>query len=42
VDRNVGLGAGLEQETSDQELAYERFPRSERTAYREGWLPDQR
>ena len=37
----IRLGAGLEQETSDQELAYQRFPSSERTAYREGWLSDQ-
>jgi uncharacterized cupin superfamily protein len=32
-------GAGVEQETSDPEQAYARFPESEPTPYREGWLP---
>jgi uncharacterized cupin superfamily protein len=33
-------GAGVEHETSDFEEAYARYPRSELTRYREGWLPD--
>ena len=33
-------GAGVEQETTDAEEAYARFPRREPTRYREGWLPD--
>ena len=32
-------GASVETETRDGKEAYARFPRSERTAYREGWLP---
>jgi hypothetical protein len=32
-------GAGVEEETSDAELAYARFPKSEPTPYRDGWLP---
>jgi uncharacterized cupin superfamily protein len=32
-------GAGVEQETSDPKQAYARFPKRERTRYREGWLP---
>jgi uncharacterized cupin superfamily protein len=32
-------GAGVEEETSDAELAYSRFPESEPTPYRDGWLP---
>jgi hypothetical protein len=32
-------GASVETETHDGKEAYARFPRSERTAYREGWLP---
>jgi len=32
-------GAGVEQETSDAEVAYARFPRRESARYREGWLP---
>jgi uncharacterized cupin superfamily protein len=32
-------GAGVEEETSDEELAYARFPASEPTRYRDGWLP---
>jgi uncharacterized cupin superfamily protein len=32
-------GAGVEEETSDPELAYARFPEPEPARYREGWLP---
>jgi uncharacterized cupin superfamily protein len=32
-------GAGVEEETSDAELAYARFPDTEPTRYRDGWLP---
>ena len=32
-------GAGAEEETSDADLAYARFPDSEPTRYRDGWLP---
>ncbi len=32
-------GAGVEEETNDAELAYARFPESEPTRYRDGWLP---
>jgi len=32
-------GAGVEEETSDPEQAYARFPESEPTRYRDGWLP---
>jgi uncharacterized cupin superfamily protein len=32
-------GAGVEQETNDQELAYARFPEPKPTRYRNGWLP---
>ncbi len=32
-------GAGVEQETTDQNVAYERFIKREPTRYREGWLP---
>jgi uncharacterized cupin superfamily protein len=32
-------GAGVEEETSDADLAYARFPASEPTPYRDGWLP---
>jgi uncharacterized cupin superfamily protein len=31
-------GAGVEEETSDAELAYARFPKTEPTRYRDGWL----
>jgi uncharacterized cupin superfamily protein len=31
--------AGVEEETSDADLAYARFPASEPTRYRDGWLP---
>jgi uncharacterized cupin superfamily protein len=33
-------GAGVEQETTDSEQAYARFPKREPTRYREGWLPE--
>lgn len=32
-------GAGVEVETADEEQAYARFPESEPTRYRDGWLP---
>jgi uncharacterized cupin superfamily protein len=32
-------GAGVEEETSDPERAYARFPDPEPTSYRDGWLP---
>ena len=32
-------GAGVEQETSDPDEAYKRFPKREPSRYREGWLP---
>jgi len=32
-------GAGVEQETTEPEQAYARFPKRERTRYRDGWLP---
>ncbi len=32
-------GAGMDEETSDAELAYARFPKAESTRYRDGWLP---
>src|SRR5512133_4383201 len=31
-------GAGVEEETTDEEQAYARFPKSEPTRYRDGWL----
>jgi uncharacterized cupin superfamily protein len=33
-------GAGVQQETSDAAEAYARFPKSELSPYREGWLPE--
>ena len=33
-------GAGADQETTEPEEAYAKVPRRERTAFREGWLPD--
>jgi uncharacterized cupin superfamily protein len=33
-------GAGVEEETTDERVAYARFRRGELTRYREGWLPD--
>jgi len=32
-------GAGVEQETTEAEEAYARFPDTELTRYRDGWLP---
>jgi uncharacterized cupin superfamily protein len=32
-------GVGVEEETDDAEVAYARFPPTEPTPYREGWLP---
>jgi uncharacterized cupin superfamily protein len=32
-------GAGVEEETSDSDVAYSRFPPSRPTRYRDGWLP---
>ena len=32
--------AGVEQETTDAEQAYARFPEGKPTRYREGWLPN--
>ena len=36
----VELDAGVERETTKSAEAYARFPRSTRTCYRDGWLPD--
>lgn len=33
-------GAGVQEETTDEEQAYARFPELEPTRYRDGWLPD--
>jgi uncharacterized cupin superfamily protein len=33
-------GAGVEEETTDQLVAYARFTKRKLTRYREGWLPD--
>ncbi len=33
-------GAGVEQETTDSEEAYARFPKGEPSRYRDGWLLD--
>jgi uncharacterized cupin superfamily protein len=32
-------GAGVDEETDDAEAAYARFPETEPTTYRDGWLP---
>ena len=32
-------GAGVEVETTDQEVAYAGWPRRQPTRYREGWIP---
>jgi uncharacterized cupin superfamily protein len=41
VDRAaIRHGAGVEQETTDPDVAYARFPARRPTGYREGWLPD--
>ena len=39
-DAAVGRGAGVERETTESREAYSRFPPSELTRYRDGWLPD--
>jgi mannose-6-phosphate isomerase-like protein (cupin superfamily) len=36
----IGLGAGVEQETNDPDIAYARFGKSMMTRYGAGWLPD--
>jgi quercetin dioxygenase-like cupin family protein len=33
-------GAGVDEETTDAEVAYARFPDPEPARYRDGWLPD--
>ena len=38
-DVAIRHGAGVEEETSDPESAYARFPEPEPTRYRDGWLP---
>jgi uncharacterized cupin superfamily protein len=35
----IGLGAGVEQETTDPDIAYARFGTSTMTRYGAGWLP---
>jgi len=35
----IRLGAGVEQETNDPDVAYAKFPKSQMTRYG-GWLPD--
>jgi hypothetical protein len=30
----------VEEDTTDQKVAYAPFPRREPTSYREGWLPE--
>ena len=39
-ERAVSHDAGVERETTDAGEAYARFPRSELTRYRTGWLPE--
>jgi uncharacterized cupin superfamily protein len=39
-DAAIRHGAGVEQETTDPDVAYARFSGSAMTAYRQGWLPD--
>ena len=39
-DAAIRHGAGVERETSDPSEAYTRFPRSELTGYRDGWLAE--
>ena len=34
-------GAGVAEETTDADVAYARFPESQPTRYRDGWLPGQ-
>ena len=38
-DAALRHGAGVEQETTEEEQAYARFPELEPTPYRAGWLP---
>jgi uncharacterized cupin superfamily protein len=38
-DAALRHGAGVEEETTDEEEAYAGFPEPEPTRYREGWLP---
>ena len=38
-DAALRHGAGVEEETADEEKAYAGFPKSEPTRYRDGWLP---
>jgi hypothetical protein len=33
-------GASAEEDTTDAEVAYARFPERQPSAYRAGWLPD--
>jgi uncharacterized cupin superfamily protein len=33
-------GVGVEEETTDAQIAYARFPKPEPTRYEEGWLPE--
>jgi hypothetical protein len=33
-------GSGVEEETTDADVAYARFPKPEPTRYRNGWLPE--
>jgi len=33
-------GAGVDEETTEEEQAYAGFPKTEPTRYRDGWLPD--
>ena len=39
-DAALRHGAGVDKETTDEELAYARVPQLEPTRYRDGWLPD--
>jgi uncharacterized cupin superfamily protein len=38
-DAALRRGAGVEEETSDADVAYARFPQSQPTPYHDGWLP---
>jgi hypothetical protein len=41
VDENaLRHGAGVDEETTDADVAYARFPENKPTRYRAGWLPD--
>ena len=39
VDEAVRLGAGVEEETSDANVAYAHLPERETTRYHDDWLP---